>query len=299
MNISRRTVAIGLICVLALAACGGDSGPSRAEAIAAITSSVVPARYDAFATRAEQLTAATDAWCTDADGGALAAEVEATRLEWVSVSPFWFGPVMERRSRFIVDPTVTADQVSEIIEGSDPLDAATLRNLYGADQRGLGAIDQLVDIVGDGDPAERECEYAKASAGLVAEEAAALAAAWSDQGADFAADDEAANDAIESMVNEVLFGLVTLENDPDVAAATAKLAAMRWAILGESNASTGDVDGLAPLLDDEIVEQLATEFDAAADLDGDALMVLETTITTNVVSALGLSIQFSDADGDG
>lgn len=295
----RRPLTTGLVVVLGLAACGGDAGPSRAETVAAITTEAVPLRYDAFATRSETLTDATDAWCVDADGAALHTQVEATRLGWVSVSPFWFGPVMVRRSRFLVDPTVTSDQVREIVDGVEPLDPNALRNLYGADQRGLEAIDQLIHLVGDSGPTDRECDYARASAGLVAEEADALASEWSETGVAFGADDEAANEAIESMVNEVLFGLVTLENDPDADVATAKLAAMRWAFLGDPAGSTGNVEGIAPLLDDEVVEQLSAEFDAAAGLDGDALTELERTITTNVVSSLGLSIQFSDADGDG
>ena len=303
MTARRRTpatrVILGVAGALAVGACGGDSGPSRADAVSAMTVEAVPARYETFAVEAESLTAAADTWCADGDADALRSEVESTRLSWVSVAPFWFGPVMERRSRFVVDPTVTAEQITAILDGTDALDAASLRDLYGADQRGLEAIDQLTELVGDAVPTQRECEYAMASAGLVAEEAAALATAWADQGADFGADDDAANDAIESMVNEVLFGIVTLENDPNVEAATAELAAMRWALLGDATASTTDIDGIAPLLDDEVVTQLTTEFAAAADLDGDALRALETTISTNVVSALGLSVQFSDADGDG
>jgi hypothetical protein len=57
---------------------------------------------------------------------------------------------------------------------------------------------------------------------------------------------------------------------------------------------------LGSLLDDAVVQQLRVDFDAAiANPDTDTLDAVERTVLTNVVSALGLSVQFSDADGDG
>lgn len=293
-----RLVSLVLAAALGGFACGGDAGPSRADTVAAMTTAAVPDRYLALASQASALTEVAADWCSG-DGAELADQVAATRVAWASVSPFWFGPVAEQRSRFIIDPTASTDDILEILNATDPLDASALRSLYGADQRGLEAIEEVVELIGDDDRSGRPCEYVTASAELVAEETGSLASAWEASGVDFGADDGIANEAIELMVNEVLFGLVTLENDPDVAVAKARLGAMRWAILGDSAASGGAGEGIAPLLDSEVVEQLTQEFDAAAELDGDALAALEMTITTNVVSALGLSVQFSDADGDG
>jgi predicted lipoprotein len=291
-------LALGVGSALILAACG-DSGGSRSDAVAAITTTAVPDRFASFADAASSLTGSVEGWCADADGGGLAEQVNVTRIAWVSVLPFWFGPVMERRSRFIIDPTVTTSDVLDILDAGDPVDAAALRELYGADQRGLAVIEELIGLAGGAVPERQLCEYATASAGLVAEEAAALAATWRDVGPDLAVDDEAANATIEGAVNEVLFGLVGLANDPAVHVAEAKLAGMRWTILGDPTASTGNTVGMSGLLDDEVVEQLTAELDAAAGLDAEAIMDLERTITTNVVSSLGLSVQFSDADGDG
>lgn len=298
MNRSRSLTAFAVTAALTLAACG-DDGPSRSDAVAAITTTAVPQRFDAFADAARELDVSVDDWCADGDGVELGTHVEATRLAWVSVLPFWFGPVMDRRSRFIVDPTVSTDDIVELIGSDEIIDSTALRDLYGTDQRGLAAVEELIAIAGSSTPEPRLCDYAQAAAGLVAEEADALAVEWAAAGPTFGADDAAANDALESMVNETLFGIVGLANDPAVDVAAAKLEAMRWTFLGGPTASTGNVEGIAALLDDDLVEQLTTEFDAAADLDADALMEVEVTITTGVVSALGLSVQFSDADGDG
>ncbi len=295
---SIRSLGAVLVGTLALGACGGSSA-SRSEVAAAIMTTGVPNRFAAFESTAELLVESVDEWCATGDPDDVLDQADATRISWVSVLPFWFGPVMDRRSRFIVDPPVAIDDVSEILNSSGPVDANALRELYGTDQRGIGVVETLVDMANGDVPKPRVCEYAAASASLVAEEAVALSAAWAEAGPTFAADDEAANASIEAMVNESLFGIVNLENDPDVEVAKAKLAAIRWAILGDPTASVENVAGISDLLDDEIVDQLTAEFDAAAELDADALMNVELTINTNVVSSLGLSVQFSDADGDG
>ncbi|MEM1333014.1 MAG: hypothetical protein AAGG08_06095, partial [Actinomycetota bacterium] len=171
--------------------------------------------------------------------------------------------------------------------------------------RGLGAIDHVltdVDAI-DGRP----CEFVVANAALVEGEAAALAAAWESFGPTTGADDEAANAAIESMVNESLFALAALRDEVDSAVIDSTLRGIRWAMVGDVPAD-GDAGadgdggwvGIGPLLSDEVVERLASDLDAAIDDPSDErLMAVEITITTNIVSALGLSIQFSDADGDG
>lgn len=294
----KQLPGVVLTAALLFTACG-DAGSNRADAVAAITAEAVPSRFGQFAEVAEMLDNDAAEWCRSGRPEPLLASVESVRVAWVSLLPFWFGPVVDRRSRFIVDPTVTEDDVAQLLDGNEPIDAVSLRDLYGADQRGLGAIEQLVDIVDGSEPTGRECEYVAGSAELVAEEAAALSADWMVAGPQFAADEAAANESIEAMVNEILFGIVGLADASDAAAASSKLEGMRWAILGDQMPGSRNAGGISSLLDADVVEQLAAEFDAATGLDADAVRAVEVTITTNVVSALGLSVQFSDADGDG
>ncbi len=301
----RRTGAVLVVAASMLAGivvgCGGGDSVSRAETMAAMTTTDVPDQYRRFADDANAVIGAATSWCTDGQREMVSEAVETARVSWSSLLPFWFGPVVERRSRFIIDPTVTNDEVNALLSSDEAIDAELLRDRAGADQRGLDAIDSLLDIAAAGEPSARQCEYALAAADLVAEEADALALEWRDYGPSLGDDDEAANDAAGAIVNEVLFGIGGLANDPDRAVAQAKFDAMRWAMIGDTDRVGDGVEpgGLAPLLDDDVVSQLVDEFDAASSLDADALEQLEVTITTNVVSALGLSIQFSDADGDG
>ena len=65
---------------------------------------------------------------------------------------------------------------------------------------------------------------------------------------------------------------------------------MRWALLGDG----GAVEGIAPLLDR--FDHRTTRPPSSTPRDA---MALERTIMTEVVSELGISVNFSDADGDG
>lgn len=296
MMSTRRTAVIAATTLLSLTACGGDQ-VSRADAVGALTDTAVPERWAELGSSAATMQASVEAWCVSGESNALTNDIHDVRANWSRLAPFWFGPAMDRRSSVIIDPFVRADDIDDLLNGTEPLDAAVLRNLYGADQRGLQAIDYVADSASEAMPSDRQCSYARASATLVAEEAAALADEWSTAGPAMSVDEASANDALGGMVNEILFALSSM-SDAEPTVADAKLAGVRWALIGTAGDTT-DV-GISALLDDDIVEQLATELDgAAATLDDESRMNLERTITTNIVSALGLSVQFSDADGDG
>jgi hypothetical protein len=199
--------------------------------------------------------------------------------------PFWFGPVDDRRSAFVVDPRVNAADVDELLAGDEPVDAASLRDLAGADQRGLGTVEHLLATP----PSERGCDYASGATALIVEEGAALTEDWTTFGPTLAPDDAQANDSLRDIVSGALRAVEMAGDEPGTPGTAARLAGARWALLGDGD----DITGVAPLLADATVEQLAAEFDAA-----DA-MALERTIVTEVVSELGISVNFSDADGDG
>ena len=278
-----------LLAATALTACG-ESGPSRAETVAAFSTEVVPARFAALAESAGELNEAVDTWCETGDAGDLTEAVSVVRSGWNGLAPFWFGPVMERRSRPIIDPSVRPTEVDELLASVEPLTATSLRELYGADQRGLGVLDVLAERP---EVDDRTCEYGRAAGELVAEETSALAADWTGYGPTIGQDDAAANDALEAMVNESLFALARVSGGNDTSPA-ATLDGVAEGILGADGTS-----GITALLNDDVVEQLLTDVDAARSLEPSAVMRLEATITTNIVSSLGLSVQFSDADGDG
>jgi predicted lipoprotein len=266
-----------------LVACG-DGGKSRADVVGGLTNEAVPARWATLASEAEAVSAGVSSWCLGGDGDDASAAVAVVRDGWLELAPFWFGPVMSRRSRFVVDPAIVADDIDALAAGIQPVDAAALADLAGADQRGLGAIEYLTAFA----PDDRRCEYATGLAELIEGELAALAADWLDYGPGLAAGDAAANMALQDMVSETLFAVRTLKERPDAIGNDAIAAGIRWMLLGDD-----DSDGLAPLLTGDTVEQLASEFDAGLPNE------YERTIATDVVGALGIAVNFSDADGDG
>lgn len=280
----KAGIPIGACIVLgALAGCGG-SAPARADTVGAMTSEAVADRYDAAASLAVDVEAAVAAWCAGGDGIPVVEAIAAARAAWLELAPFGFGPGRDRRSRFIVDPAVSVDQIDKLLASDRAVDAQSLRDLAGADERGLGAVEHLAA----GEPTERTCAYAGAAAELAAEELAALATEWGEYGPSLADDDRSANTALRNIVSESLFAVDMAGDEPDAPTSPHRLAGARWALLGD-----GEHAGISELLSATTVEHLRAEFEAAD------TMALEITIRTEVAGDLGITVNFSDADGDG
>lgn len=268
-----------------LAACGGG-GASRQDVVQPIVSDAVPSRFADFGIAAADTAVAVDDWCAGKAEPPVAG-VEQLRAQWYATKPFWSGPVMERRAQFTIDDGVDPDGVDALLATSDPVDSASLRTTVGAKKRGLSALAYLLT----GEPDERRCAYASGIADLVAEEAAAVGEAWLTYGNSSVTDDMTANDALRDIVSNADFAArqVVAGNTPELDEAL--LEGARWAILGEGPDT--ELHGITELLDDDTIDTLTEEFDA-----GDA-EAIDTTLATDVVGQLGLTLNFSDADGDG
>ena len=272
-----------LAVALSLSACG-DSGPSRSDVVSSMTDEVVPARYADAADLARDVVPAVEVWCDGGGADEALAAVDAARGAWIELRPFSFGPANDRRSMFIIDPRVRVEDVDALGDEGAAVDADSLRELAGADQRGWGAVEHLVA----GEPTERRCAYATGAATLVADELTALADDWVEYGPSLGADDEAANVALRNVVSESLFAAQMVTDDPDPDLDERRMNGIRLALLGAAAQ-----EGITPLLSDDLVERLTAELD-----DGDAEAV-QVTISTDIVGELGTTVNFSDADGDG
>lgn len=280
----RHVAALALVSTFAVAAAGcGESGPSRADVVGASTSEIVPGRYADTATRADGVVDAVDTWCDGGDPALVAEAVASARGAWVELRPFSFGPANDRRSMFVIDPQVRTIDVDALGEDGQDVDAQSLRELAGADQRGWGAVEHLAT----GENTDRRCDYARGAAELSATELGLLADDWTTYGPSLAATD-AADVALRNIVSESIFAAQMAVDEPDPVLDTHRLNGIRLAILGD-----GPTEGIAPLLTDDLVDRLDGELDA-----GDA-MAVQITISTDVVGELGTTVNFSDADGDG
>jgi hypothetical protein len=179
------------------------------------------------------------------------------------------------------------DGIAELLESNDPVDASYLLERVAADKRGLGALSVLLTD----DPSPRRCDYALGIADLVADEASALARDWAEFGPSAIGGDATANDAIRDIVSNATFALRESEMDPPPPPAIEQglLDGVRVAMLG----TAPDQPGLSPLLDEDLVARLTDE------LDRDDAAAAALTLSVDVASDLGITLNFSDADGDG
>ena len=144
----------------------GDDA-SATEASAADSSAA-----DASAAAEDALNAAHDA-------------LSATRNSWSFSEAMWVGPVMDRRSRAVIDWEIDAEQIdARIADTAFALTAENLATRVGADERGLGAAEHILGNPSAPDATllklanPRYCEYLQATTQVAAEEAQALQSDW-------------------------------------------------------------------------------------------------------------------------
>lgn len=305
----KRLVVTALACALATSACG-DDGPSRADLLGDYADDVARPAYDAFAGSADALAATVGTLCDDPSPERIAealAEVDALRVDWLSVRGMSTGPVMERRSDALIDWPVRAADIENFVESSEPdaITAEVVAKNVGADTRGLTA---LRFVLGSDDAPDRLadaawCDYTAAVATVVADEAGVVAEAWVDLAEQFG-DDDAADGWVEMIVNDDINVVHKLTEEPrDLGDAPPDVAADRAAQLeGVADVWTA----LGPMLGDELAERLSVEIESArAAYAGDDIergrelsREIEATLATEVAARLDVTIGFSDADGD-
>ncbi len=318
---SRRrpaTAAAAALAILVVAAGCGEDPPSRADVLGELADEVVIPGFESFAGAASDLTEQVDESCESADDEAIdevLASIEATRRQWLTTQATWTGPVMERRSPAVVDWPVRVADIEALIERSAPgeITADVIGNNVGADTRGLTAMrwvlshDDVAELLGD----ERWCDYLRANAEVITSEADLIVADWTDSFdggdafGDIIADDAEADTWLEMLVNDSIFLVHKLTEEPrdEGDLPPADVAADRSAQLEGIDEV---YDALEPLLGDDLAERLGDEIEAAeeafaaGDLDeGRARAAdVEATLATEVAARLDVTIGFSDADGD-
>ena len=131
--------------VAAPASTGASAAPGREEVLVALTDTVIVPGYREAAGAMDELRAALDGLCAApaADGLAAArAAWRAARGSWLRTQATWFGPVMERRSRSLVDwSPVDPPRIEETLAGRDAVSPEVVREFLGASQRGVGAME--------------------------------------------------------------------------------------------------------------------------------------------------------------
>jgi len=304
-------VALGLVAT----ACN-DDGPSRTDVLGDYATDVALPRYELLASTADDLVAAVDAACaapSDETVATARAAVEETRASWLATTVVATGPIMERRSEAVIDWPVRVADIEKFVTGAEPdsITADVIANNVGADTRGLLALrwllssDDIIERLAD----PLWCDYAGSTAAVVSDESRLLLDDWtvSFDGGDPFVDVLAAdtgNTWLGMLVNDSINVVHQLSEAPDdstdVTGDVAPDRAAQFAGLGDV------VTAIGPLLGDDLAGRLADEVEAAqaafaaGDVEGGraAAAEVEATLATEVASRLGVTIGFSDADGD-
>lgn len=274
------------------------------------------------------------------------------RASWIATTPYWFGPVTERRARTRLDwGMVDYTRIETTIAQRDSTSAEDAREFLPATVRGLGAIEHLLF----GDPSDLtvieleagpRCEYLVAITQVAAAEGRAVSDDWTNGYAERLAGEADASLSVDDAVNftvgtqvhllrrladmEIGPALGTTSPDPIIEAIPGDGAAhdtedyRRQVGSIESIYLGPDADGsgLTRLVrarsadaDERVRAALEDATGALAEVDGslkDAAMArtpeilrvyqtlkaLQLVWNTEVVSLLGVTVGFSDADGD-
>ena len=175
-----------MLATLALfsAACE-SSGTSDGDVLIIIADDIAVPAFQAVAQEMAQLNQAVEALCTFPKGSTLEAARQSwrdARASWMASEALWFGPVMDRRSRSLLDWSPTdIDGVEQLLAQSTPLTVEEVSQSLASNQRGFGAIeyglfhgDVLAAIAGS----QSRCSSLMALTFVAQEEAAAILAEW-------------------------------------------------------------------------------------------------------------------------
>ena len=329
-------VAAAVACVAT--ACGGPEPPSRPEVLTTLANEVIVPGYEQAGAALGNLDRTVRQLCAAPDEAHLAEARVAladARRHWKGIEAIWVGPVMDRRSWALIDWPAKESEIRELIDDTagPVIEAAYIKDYVGADQRGLGTVELLLGGDAAGLPG-RTCDYLRSAASVANAEMEAVLGLWSEGDAI----DMLAADGVDPLVNDALFltrrmgdmelggALGALDRDAHPEAIVegpiglgvqdglARLAGLRGVFLGTDGAG-----GLSPLLSDELAASLDADLSAAeaawsavpAPLRAAAVAQpdlvkaaraatkqLQITISTEVVSQLGVAVGFSDLDGD-
>ncbi|MBK6311548.1 MAG: hypothetical protein IPF42_13580 [Candidatus Microthrix sp.] len=303
---SVKRTAIGALAVVGLLT-GCSGGTDRGDVLADLATQGAET-LEALPEVAAAATAAVQTACASgekADFDAAAEDVAAAQTRWHEAEAFWVGPATDLRSNSIVDWPANAQDVDDLVAAEEPatIDVDYLAAYVGADTRGYGAVLTLLE---QAPLDERQCDYANAATALAESGIDAVTAAWTDPDDGEPYRDELADPevGIDAVVNHLL----ALLANKDAANLEARSNSVEDLLFGPEGDS-----GLSALLDDDLTAQLRSETDEliAATKDGEAaaddepseaalaaMNELRATVATQVVAELGVTVTFSDADGD-
>ena len=336
---------------------------SKQEVITSLADDLIAPRFQAVADKTQALDAAINGLCANPTPESLDAARSAwrdAREPWMRSQATWFGPVMDRRSRSLVDwSPIDAERIEKAMVTWESITATQVLEFFSSTQRGLGTIEYF--LFGDdgavleqlGESNAKRCQYMTALSGVIATEMAGVRDEWTGDSTamDYASyykgtasvallDQQAVDEAVRTSVFLTrniadmrlgkALGVEGAEPDPSVIPGSGgnnAVADIRNQVIGMQDVYLGAdtegalgvsalVQGVSPEADErmrghftallEAVDQMeeplhANLVDNPAPIRNvqEKASELQRAINTEVVSLLGVTVGFSDTDGDG
>ncbi|MCY4557038.1 MAG: imelysin family protein [Chloroflexi bacterium] len=180
------------IVLMATVACAQAAPPSRQQVLTSLSDDLIVPRYQEVAREMDGLNVALVNLCANPGAETLATARTAwreARAPWVRSQATWFGPVMDRRSRSLVDwSPVDPERIEATLAKRESVSANDVWEFFGSTQRGLGAIEYVIFgedatvLASFGEPGGIRCQYLTALGDVVAEETAGVLADWTGDG---------------------------------------------------------------------------------------------------------------------
>ena len=185
-------VALVVISLAALIACTQEPPPSRQDVLVSLTRDLIVPRFQSVSAEMHELRTLLHTLCADPNAGSLEAARTAwrdARAPWMRSQAMWFGPVMERRSRALVDwLPIDPERIESLLAERGVVTANDVREFLASTQRGLGAIEYLlfeddrVVLERLGPSEAMRCQYLTTLGDVVAAETDAILAEWNGAG---------------------------------------------------------------------------------------------------------------------
>lgn len=317
----KPAAAMMLLTAVALAASACIGPPDRRDVLANLADFVFVPAFEEAADAAQALATAANRLADDPAPGRLdraRGQWQAASAAWAATAAFRFGPAMDRRSASLVDWwPIDRDAIQDAAAAGASADDIAERQ--SAATRGLYAIEAILaeDLPID----SARLRYAARLAGVIAAELAAISASLA------LSDVVRTSIFLTETIGDMRLGKalgVTGDRDPDAIPGLGSSTGddLRGAVRGirQSFLGTGDhlaVGTLVNELDDNAFDRMQAALDAAVDAvdalpadikagDGDdalraardAIKQIQILYATEIVSLLGISVGFSDNDGD-
>lgn len=190
---SRITVMLPLlVAALLVMGCASAAPPSQRDVIASLTDDLIVPRFQAVAAGMGNLSAALDSLCANPNADTLDKARNSwreARAPWMRSQSMWFGPVMDRRSRILVDwSPIDPKRIEATLAKRESVSANDVREFFGSTQRGLGAIEYVIFgedakvLAALDDSTGIRCQYVTALGDVVADEISGVLEDWTGDG---------------------------------------------------------------------------------------------------------------------